>query len=134
MIVCVPAVVSAAAQLAAPALTAAEHNAPCVADVNTTVPVGAVLFTTAVGVIPAVSVTVPPLAAVVADEATVVVVGSVPVEEACVVNVADVLVLKVPSPEYTASNVCAVVDDSVMLVSTAVPPLTAAVDSAVESS
>ena len=71
-----PVVVSVAVQLAALLLTAPEHKIPC-AELNVTVPVGAVLFTTLEGVTVALSVTVPPAATVEAEAVTIVVVVAV---------------------------------------------------------
>ena len=105
-IACTPVVVSVATQLAALLLTVPEHRIPC-AELNVTVPVGAVLFTTLEGVTVALTVTVPPAATVVAEALTVTVVVAV-VVLAAVFTVGDVLGLKVESPEYTAENACAV--------------------------
>jgi hypothetical protein len=62
LIVCEPAVVSVAVQLAVPLVRVAEHSAPCVDDVNVTVPVGFVPFTTEAGSTVDVSTSVAPLA------------------------------------------------------------------------
>ena len=79
-------------QLAAFALTVPLHNTPCVDEVNVTVPVGAVLFTTVEGVTVADKRSVAPLATEVEAALTVVVVLVVPVLAAGVVTVDDVLV------------------------------------------
>jgi hypothetical protein len=61
---CEPTVVSVGVQVAAPLDTVPVHKVPCVEDVNVTVPVGFVLFTTDEGVTVAVNASVAPLVTV----------------------------------------------------------------------